>query len=117
MPLLLVSLLPAGYAATQFIFVASTAAPPTPPYVFDTTESGFIEHVYHNAWGWYTNRQKALIARTVLLAGMTVAESLIQIWGTIEGVELLGALGYAGIWGVGVVLVGAVFDWVGSPSG
>ena len=117
LPLLLVSLVPAGYAAMQFIFVSSTAAPPTSLYVFDTTDSGFIQHVYHNAWGWYTNRQKELISRTVLVAAMTVAETVIQIWGTIEGVELTGALGYAGIWGAGVLLIGAVFDWVGGPSG
>ena len=113
----MVSLLPAGYAAMQFIFIASTAAPPTPAYVFDTTESGFVEHVYHNAWGWYTNRQKALISRTSLLAAMALTESVIQTWGTIEGVELYGAMGYAGIWVVGVAVVGAVFDWVGGPSG
>lgn len=101
----------------QFIFVASTAAPPTPVYAFDTTESGFLEHVYHNAWGWYTNRQKALIGRTVLVAAMAFVESVIQTWGTIEGVELYGAMGYACMWVVGILLVGAVFDWVGGPSG
>ena len=117
LPLLLVSLLPAGFAAMQFIFVISTAAPATPQYVFDTTESGFVDHVYHNAWGWYTNRQKELISRTILLATMTVAETVIQVWGTIEGVEQSGAVGYAAIWGMGVLLVAAVFDWVGAPSG
>jgi hypothetical protein len=103
LPLLLVTLLPAGYAAMQFIFAPSTAAPPTKAYVFDTTESGFIEHVYHNAWGWYSNRERALISRTVLLAGMIFAESVIQTWGTIAGVELFGAVGYAGIWTAGVL--------------
>lgn len=117
LPLLLVSLIPAGYAAMQFIFVSSTAAPPTPTYVFDTKESSLVEHVYHNSWGWYTNRQKELISRTGLIATMIVAESLIQIWGTIEGVGFLGAFGYAGIWGAGILIIGAVFDWVGGPSG
>jgi hypothetical protein len=117
LPLLLVSLIPAGYAAMQFIFVSSTATPPTPVYTFDTAASGFMEHVYHNAWGWYTNRQKELITRTLLVAAMTVTETVIHVWGTIEGVELSGALGYAGIWGVSVLLVGASYDWVGGPSG
>lgn len=76
-----------------------------------------MEHVYHNVWGWYNNRQKELISRTVLVAAMTMTETVIQLWGTVEGVELTGALGYAGIWGVGVLLVGAAFDWVGGPSG
>lgn len=117
LPLLLVTLVPAGYAAMQFIFAPSTSAPPTTAYVFDTTDSGFIEHVYHNAWGWYSNRERALISRTVLLAAMTFAESVIQTWGTLAGVELYGAMGYAAIWAAGVSLVGAVYDWVGGPSG
>lgn len=120
LPGLLVALAPAGYAAMEFLFASSTAAAPplgAPPYVFDTERAGFFEHVYHNAWGWYTARQKKLIWRTAVLGAMLVGETVIQVSGTIKGVEPVGALGYAGVWGLGIVVLGAVFDWVGGPSG
>ena len=117
LPTLLVSLIPAGYAAHQFLFVSSTGVPQTPDHHFDPATAGFVEHVYHNSWGWYSNRQKDLIGRTILLTALVMCETVIQTWGTIAGVELLGAVGYAAMWGVGVVLVGGVYDWVGGPSG
>jgi hypothetical protein len=118
LPSLLVALVPAGYAAREFLFVSSTGVPPSPgEYTFDPTTSDLRQHVYHNAWGWYSSRQKELISRTILLSVMTVGESVIQTWGTIKGVEFSGATLYAAIWGTGIVVVGAVFDWVGGPSG
>jgi hypothetical protein len=118
LPTLLLSLLPAGYAAYDFLFVPSTAAAPPPThYAFHPATAGLAAHLYHNAWGWYSARQKQLIARTALLAALVVGETLVQTWGTIKGVEWPGALGYAAMWAAGVAVVGAVFDWVGGPSG
>ena len=118
LPSLLVALVPAGYAAREFLFVSSTGAPPSPgDYTFDPATSDLRQHLYHNVWGWYSPRQKELIGRTTLLALMMVGETIIQTWGTIKGVELWGATWYAAIWGIGVAVVGAVFDWVGGPSG
>jgi hypothetical protein len=118
LPALLVALVPAGYAAREFLFVSSTGAPPSPgEYTFDAATSDLRQHVYHNAWGWYSSRQKELIKRTTLLAVMVVGETIIQTWGTVNGVEVWGATWYAAIWVMGVAVVGAVFDWVGGPSG
>lgn len=118
LPSLLVALVPAGYAAREFLFVSSTGVPPAPEeYTFDSASSDLVQHVYHNAWGWYSSRQKELIKRTALLVVMVVGETMIQTWGTIKGVEFSGATWYAAIWGVGITVVGAVFDWVGEPSG
>ena len=117
LPTLLLSLLPAGYAAHEFLFVSSTGVRQSPEYVFEPETAGFWEHVFHNAWGWYSNRQKDLIGRTLLLAALVQGETIIQTWGTIKGAELVGAAGYATLWGAAVCVVGAVFDWVGGPSG
>lgn len=118
LPSLLAALVPAGYAARDFLFVSSTGAPPAADvYVFEPATSGFRQHVYHNAWGWYSPRQKELIRRSTVLAVMMVGETMVQTWGTIKGVDFWGAVCYAAIWGVGVAVVGAVFDWVGEPSG
>jgi hypothetical protein len=118
LPSLLVALVPAGYAAREFLFVSSTGVPPSPEnYNFDPTTSDLRQHVYHNSWGWYSSRQKELISRAILLAVMVVGETIIQTWGTIKGVEFWGATCYAALWAVGVAVLGAVFDWVGAPSG
>lgn len=118
LPSLLVALIPAGYAAREFIFVSSTSTPPSSEkYSFAPATSNLRQHVYHNAWGWYSARQKELITRTALLAVMVVGETIIQTWGTIKGVEFSGAVWYALMWGIGVAVIGTVFDWVGEPSG
>lgn len=117
LPTLLLALVPAGIACMEFLFAPSTAAPlPATPLVFDPATATFMEHVYYNAWGWYTARQKALIVRTTLLTYLMLTETVVQLWGTIAGVELTGALGYAGIWALGTAVLGSVLDWVGGPS-
>lgn len=103
----------------EFLFAPSTAAGNVPlptATPFNPATASFAAHVYYNVWGWYTARQKVLIRRTVLLTGLLVTETILRVWGATAGVELSGALGYAGIWGVGVVILGVVLDWVGGPS-
>ena len=85
-------------------------------YSFDPATATLRQHLYHNAWGWYTPRQKTLIGRTLLAMFMLTAETVIQVWGTIRGVELWGAACYAGIWAAGVGCTGLAFEWVGGPS-
>ena len=115
---LFITLLPAGYAARVFIFVPSTGTPASSKkYSFEPATSDLRQHVYHNTWGWYSARQKELIARTALLGAMVLGETVIQTWGTIKGVEFSGAALYALIWASAVGVVGGVFDWVGGPSG
>ncbi|OAP57481.1 hypothetical protein AYL99_08219 [Fonsecaea erecta] len=125
LPTLLLALIPAGWACMEFLFAPSTAAAGVPTStgtvatadpVFDPSTATFWEHAYHNAWGWYSARQKELIGRTGLLTALVLAETVLTLWGTIAGVEVEGALGYAGVWGLGCVVTGAVLDWVGGPS-
>ncbi|KIX06186.1 uncharacterized protein Z518_04160 [Rhinocladiella mackenziei CBS 650.93] len=117
LPTLLLALIPAGVACMTFLFAPSTAVPNTAvPPPFDPVTASFAQHVYYNAWGWYSARQKELIGRTALLMGLMLTECALQLWATIAGVEFYGALGYAGVWALGVIVVGVVLDWVGGPS-
>ncbi|KIW88727.1 uncharacterized protein Z519_10773 [Cladophialophora bantiana CBS 173.52] len=125
LPTLLLTLIPAGWACMEFLFAPSTAVAGVPASAttvaikgpaFDPATATFWGHVYHNAWGWYSARQKELIGRTALLTGLMFAETVLTLWGTVEGVEAEGALGYAGVWALGCVVTGAVLDWVGGPS-
>ena len=116
LPILLVSLLPAGLACRSFLFAPSTSAPAKEITELDTVRGGLVEHVRWNLWGWYTSRQKELISRAALLATLMSAETLVQCTGALQGVELQGAAGYAAIWVFGVTVVSGVLDWVGKPS-
>jgi hypothetical protein len=120
LPTLLVALLPAGWACMEFLFAPSTAAsysPHTAPAVeFDSIRSGFWGHVYWNLWGWYSVRQKELIWRAAVLGALVMMETVVFLVGVLQGVTLVGALGYAGVWGGGVTVLAAVLDWVGGPS-
>lgn len=100
----------------EFLFAPATAMAGGKMRKFDPRTASFTQHFYHNAWGWYSSRQKELIRRTTILAALMMGESILQVWGTIRGVDLVGAIGYAGVWGIGVAMVGGVLDWVGGPS-
>ena len=102
----------------EFLFAPSTAATRSSTQLapFDPATATFAEHLQYNIWGWYNSRQQELISRTGLLALLVVSETIVSTWGTLAGVELVGAAGWAGIWGFGTVVLGAVLDWVGGPS-
>lgn len=51
-----------------------------------------------------------------MLGVFMLAETTVFVWGTVRGAELMGALGYAGLWTAGAVVLGVFLDWVGGPS-
>jgi len=127
-PTLLIWLAPAGVASTQFLFrpsegaAFSSNAATGPNSIalthnhFDPSTASFIQHIYHNVWGWYTSRQKELIGRTIVLGAFLLTETIVHLCGEIQGVEFLGAAGYASVWLTGTIILGIVLDWVGRPS-
>lgn len=120
LPSLLISLLPAGLASREFLFVPSTASPPpqgSSAPTFDPATATFRDHLYENVWGWYNSRERALMVRTAMLVVMVTANTVIRVWSTIQGTDIVGATGWAGIWALGVVGVSAGFAWVEQPSG
>lgn len=119
LPSLLLALLPSGWACMEFLFAPATAATSaTAPGLrnFEPATSGFWEHVYWNAWGWYTARQKELIFRAAVLGLLMAVETVVFATSSLKGVEVPGALGYAGVWAGGVTVLAGVLDWVGGPS-
>lgn len=128
LPTLFMWLAPAGVASTQFLFrpaegAASSSFSATGANSIALTRSHFdprtatlAQHIYHNVWGWYTSRQKELIGRTVILGTFLLAETVVHVYSTINGVDAVGAVGYAGLWLVGAIVLGIVLEWVGGPS-
>lgn len=116
LPILLVGLLPAGFACRSFLFAPSTSVPAGEGPNFDTQTSGLIDHIKWNLWGWYSKRQKVLIARTTVLTVLVFAETVLECVGVLAGVSVQGALAYAGLWVFGLSIVAEVLDWVSTPS-
>lgn len=107
------------------MFVPSTAAPPSPSddtdedggegkgkAKFDPQTAGFLEHLYENVWGWYSAGERALMVRTAVLVTMLLANSVVRVWSGVQGATLVGALGWAATWAVGVGGVAGGFAWV-----
>lgn len=119
---LLVALVPAGWACMEFLFAPSTSATssvalaPGTNAQFDPVTSGFWSHVYWNVWGWYSIRQKELIWRAAVLGALVAAETMVFCTIVLDGVTVVGGLGYSGLWAAGVAVLGGVLDWVGGPS-
>ncbi|KAK5072063.1 hypothetical protein LTR64_004159 [Lithohypha guttulata] len=130
LPSLCMWLAPAGIASTQFLFrpaegatgpeTSTSATGPNSIALthnhFDPETATFAQHVYHNVWGWYTSRQKELIGRTIVLGVFLLLENVVHVWGTIQGVDAVGAAGYGGLWLIATIVLGAWLDFVGGPS-
>jgi hypothetical protein len=119
LPTLLLSLIPAGFCAREFLFVSSTSSSrtSTPERVFDPATATLPETIYYNLWGWYTPREKVLFARMAALVLMTTSNTLVQLLGTIEGIEMEGAAGWAGIWVTATMVVTFSYWRVGDVDG
>lgn len=113
LPLIISTFLPIGYAAESFLFSASIAASSTYPFEpFDPRTATLWQTVKHNI-GLKGTREEVLAKRTIYLALATAANTMVRVWGTIEGSEPWGAAGWAGLFTVASLMTGAGFDWIG----
>ncbi|KAE8382570.1 hypothetical protein BDV26DRAFT_277937 [Aspergillus bertholletiae] len=123
LPTLFLALLPAGWAARDLLFVSSTGA--TAPRATEPTEKSATSRegeylacaVYRKTWGALTPKTRVLISRTVLLAAMLLGNTIVQLAGTIEGINIEGASAWGSIWAVAIVVVGATFGWIEAVDG
>ncbi|KAL2014298.1 hypothetical protein VTN00DRAFT_1823 [Thermoascus crustaceus] len=118
-PVLFLSLLPAGYAARDFLFVSSAGWSAES----DTSKSEIRQDeylicaLYRHTWGALSQKTKILIARTILLATMVVSNTVVQVAGTVKGVDVEGAAGWGAIWAVATLVVGLTFGWIEAVDG
>lgn len=113
-----ISLLPItllfGVAAKSFIFTPAASTPAcTADVPFDPATATLYETVQYNLWG-YSSRVKVVIQRTTALLLISGVNTFIQSFVTIEGVEMLGAALYSGVWVVAATITGIVFGVVGA---
>lgn len=114
--ILLAALLPLGNAARSFLYTPSTflARTSIDEKEFDPINATLGETVAHNIgindWG---KRETILFRRTAYLATLTIGTSIAKIYGTVEGAELIGAIGWGSVWAatgivscIGLVYIG-----------
>ena len=136
LPRLLLTMLPAGWAAREFLFtpamggvnasdgddgdedllgLSATGVVPFLTKAFDPVTATLSETARHNLrfWAGWDERTRTLIQRTATLALFVGANVFVQTYGTLEGAGPWGALGWAAVWSFAAVVTGFAFAWVG----
>jgi hypothetical protein len=106
-----------GVAAKSFIFTPAAATVPTREdarnKAFDPSRATLRDTFWWNVWG-YSSKTKTVIKRTTALVLVSGVNTFLQAWVTIEGVEPLGAVAYAGVFVVAATVSGGALGIVGA---
>ncbi|KAL3461295.1 hypothetical protein BJX64DRAFT_163351 [Aspergillus heterothallicus] len=124
LPMLFLSLLPAGWAARDFLFVSSAGTPPAPSSDLQNGKSTTSSHgeylacaVYRKTWGALSKRTRVLVSRTTVLGTVLLANTVIQVAGTVSGASFEGATAWAFVWVLATSVVGLTFGWIEAVDG
>ncbi|KAL2868251.1 uncharacterized protein BJX67DRAFT_50908 [Aspergillus lucknowensis] len=125
LPLLFIPLLPAGWAAWDFLFVSSTGTPSAGPSRDEEKgRSAASRHgeylayaVYRKTWGALSSRTRVLVSRTVILVAVLMANTVIQVAGTVRGASLEGAAAWGSAWALATTVVGIMYGWIEAVDG
>jgi hypothetical protein len=124
--LILLALLaiPAGFASTRFVFVPAVLASNkllsaldavTEPAPFDPETATLVQTIAYNVGlggKGFSNRTTVISKRTSVLIISSLTNTLVRVYGTIEGTELFGVAGWAGLWAAAGALTGVAYSWV-----
>jgi hypothetical protein len=109
-----------GLAAMVFLFrptIAASNKPEPKPRTkktrkFNPETATLGETLAHNfkfiEAGW-PHRTVVLARRTGVLAFYTLANTVVRVYGTVEGTDIGGSFGYGGLWAAATVLVGVSY--------
>ena len=124
LPLLFLSLLPAGWAAKYFLFVSSIG-------VLDGFSSGYEKQtssgdrkrenfacaVCHKTWGALPVKMRVLIQRTITVTVLSVLSTVVQLVGTVQGANVQGASVWGAVFAAATLAVGTMFGWIEAVDG
>ncbi|KAL8682330.1 MAG: hypothetical protein Q9186_001606 [Xanthomendoza sp. 1 TL-2023] len=120
LPGVTIGFLISGYAAQSFLFVPALGAKPDAHDIqmaeFDPETATLGQTIWYNVWG-YSKRSRTLIKRTVTLILVSAMQTGLRTVITVEGVDVVGAAGWAAMWAMAATLVGSGFWWVGDVEG
>lgn len=121
LPILFLTLIPAGYAVRDFLFVSSTghSGATTEQESEAASREGeyLISAVYRKTWGQLSTKTRILASRTLILALSVLLNTIVQVAGTIRSVSITGAFAWGAIWAVATLAVGATFGWIEAVDG
>lgn len=118
-----------GFGAMMFLFRPTLAAAGKPSLIeskakgrkvrkFNPETATLGETLAHN-FGLnlqLSHRADVLLERAIVLVGCTIANTVVRVWGTVQGTDLVGSLGYAGLWALAHSVVGVVYAWLGNEQ-
>ncbi|GAB7353087.1 hypothetical protein MBLNU459_g3631t1 [Dothideomycetes sp. NU459] len=118
MPILFFAFIPIGNSAKDFLFSSSIAASRGPgsvaPKRFNPRAASLSETVLYNfGLASHSSREAVLSRRTLILVLFSAANTFVRVFGTVEGTEIYGAAGWAGLWSAAALTVGIAFRWAG----
>ncbi|KAL4786160.1 hypothetical protein BJX76DRAFT_133542 [Aspergillus varians] len=123
-PMLFISLLPAGWAARDFLFVSSTGTPTAQASDMGKGKSSPPKQgeylactIYQKTWGALSRRTRVLTSRTVTLAAVMMINTIIQVAGTVSGANVEGATAWGLVWTLGTLIVGLMYRWIEAVDG
>ena len=101
-----------GWAAQGFLLNSALgqSGAATPKKEFDPATASLQETIKHNVW-FFSKRTRELSKRTAVVAGLTFVHTIWKLQ-TIDGTDLKGSAGYAGIWVAATAFIGLMFSWV-----
>lgn len=119
LPALFLALLLPGWMARDFLFVSSAGASADVDSKPPAGRQGeyLIVTAYRRTWGALSAKTKVLVTRTLLLSGMVALNTIIQMVGTVKGVDVQGAAGWGGVWAFATLVIGLVFGWIEAVEG
>lgn len=109
----------AGFAAKAFLLNPSFAAQPlsgnqTPDETFDPATATLPQTIEYNFYN-FSKRTRTLIQQTLILNAFLFIGT-VQRCMTLVGTDIIGAVGYAGVWVVANTVIALWFGWVGDTS-
>lgn len=125
LPVLFLSLIPAGWATRDFLFVSSTGSSSTSQRALSSAASAssgdegeyLITTLRRRTWARLSRKTQVLVFRTAILAASVVLNTVIQLAGTVRGVDWEGATAWGAIWAVATCVAGMTFGWIEAVDG
>lgn len=118
-----------GFGAMLFLFRPTLSAAGKPSLIenkgkgrkvkkFNAETATLRETIAHNLGmdKQLSHRAEVLVKRATVLVACTVANTFVRIFGTIQGTDIAGSLGYAGLWATAHTLVVIVYAWLGNEQ-
>lgn len=118
LPVLFLTLIPAGWAARDFLFVSSTGYSTTPAGSASCCGGEYLAvSICRNTWGKLTTKTRVLVSRSIILALGVLLNTIVQVAGTISDVSIEGAATWGAVWAFATLIAGATFGWIEAVDG